>query len=372
MVKTAPLVCYYGRRIGVKGAIASFALCLALVFSLIHAVPSAATVQDDMGSGGDAGDTISNAVLINFPASGTGHVDATDPFDYYKVYISSGQTARIDLTPSDENLYVEVFDNNEALIAEGQSCAIFSATYSGYYTFLVYYRYAGPGCTYSLEVINITLTENTGAVTTTTPAAVSVSNISSSVGETISVAENGVSSIAVTSATSMTVNFETTQPVKSISVTTSAAASSVSVQAEQLSAKPSTVTDPTTVESGIIVSHYLDLSVTPTAATSVSVENATVEFKVSKSWLSSNNIDSTTVALMRYSGGQWSKLTTAATGTEDSTYKYYTATTSGFSTFAVTGKAASAGLDMTLLAAVVAVVAVVAIIGVAMFVKKRG
>jgi len=205
---------------------------------------------------------------------------------------------------------------------------------------------------------------------TTTPAAVSVSNISSSVGSTISVAENGVSSIAVTSATTMTVNFETAQPVKSISVTTSAAASSVSVQAEQLSAKPSEVSDPTTVESGIIVSHYLDLSVTPTATTSVSVENATVEFKVLKSWLSSNNIDSSTVALMRYSGGQWSKLTTTATGIEDVTYKYYTAVTPGFSTFAVTGKAAATTtLDSTMLIIAGAVVLIV-VIAAAVFVTK--
>lgn len=214
------------------------------------------------------------------------------------------------------------------------------------------------------------------AATTSTSAAVSVANISSySTGQTISVAENGVASITVTSATAsgataMTVNFETAQPVKSISVTTSAAASSVSVQAEQLSAKPTAVTDPTTVESGIIVSHYLDLSVTPTGATTVSVESATVEFKVLKSWLSSNSIDSATVALMRYNGGQWDKLTTAATGTEDSTYKYYTATTSGFSTFAVTGKAAAAAPSDSTMLIIAGAVILIVVIAAAVFVTK--
>jgi PGF-pre-PGF domain-containing protein len=323
-----------------------------------------------MGTGGDAGSTNDTAATIS-QGSGTGYMGGT--VDVYKIAVSSGQTLSVTMTPpSDANYDLTIRDSSVALdqstngVGQTES-ADTTAVSSGYLYIWVSKASVEEGDNHNYA-LTVTVTESSGATTTTTPAAVSVTNISSSVGQTISVAENGVTSITVTSATAMTVNFETAQPVKSISVTTSGAASSVSVQAEQLSAKPSAVTDPTTVDSGIIVSHYLDLSVTPTAATSVSVESATVEFKVTKSWLTANNIDPATVKLMRYSGG-WTELSTSAT-TEDATYKYYSATTPGFSTFAVTGKAAAAAPSDSTMLIIAGAVILIVIIAAAVFVTK--
>lgn len=208
---------------------------------------------------------------------------------------------------------------------------------------------------------------SSGTVATTAvaqPAAALVENISTHVGEVISVGENGVASVTVQSTQAVVVNFEEAQPVKTISVTTSVAIEKISVQSQQLAQKPAAIPEPTAAVPGLVVSHYLEITVTPTAATAVQVENAVIEFKVQKSWLSGNNIDPATVKLLKYENGQWVELPTTATGAEDATYKYYSATTSGFSTFAVAGKTAPSALTLILLTAVVAVVAIGIVIAV--------
>lgn len=285
---------------------------------------------------------------------------------------SSASSTRISVFPSSFTLYPEQNTPLTATLASGSnsltnktitwtaSAGTLSAT-SGTTnsTGQVSVIYTAPGATSSTSV-TITVSfagdssyqtssgSSSGAVIPQAVATVETPTV----GQTVSVEENGISSVTAQSATTTVVNFESAQPVKSITIETSAAVQSVSVQTQQSSQKPTSVTEPTATIPGVTVSHYLDITVTPTAQTSVTVENATIEFKVSKSWLTSNNIDPATVELMRYSNG-WTELPTSAT-TEDTTDKYYSATTSGFSTFAVTGKAVSAGSNMMLL--VVAVV----------------
>jgi PGF-pre-PGF domain-containing protein len=208
----------------------------------------------------------------------------------------------------------------------------------------------------------------TTTLPTVTPVTVTVESISANVGQTISVGENGITSITGLSAQTVLVNFEEWELVKTISVTTNTAMETISVQVLQLDQKPVTVPEPTTDVPGAAVSHYLEITVTPTATTAVEVESATIEFKVTKSWLTMNNIDPATVALLRYDD-QWVELSTTPTG-EDATFKYYSATTSGFSIFAVTGRAIPSGINLTLVAIAV-VVTIAAIIGAAVFVKKR-
>lgn len=60
--------------------------------------------------------------------------------------------------------------------------------------------------------------------------------------------------------------------------------------------------------------------------------NATVDFKVKKSWLQENNIESSSITLYRYDSEneQWVKLE-ATQVNEDEEYLYFTAETSGFS-----------------------------------------
>jgi PGF-pre-PGF domain-containing protein len=78
---------------------------------------------------------------------------------------------------------------------------------------------------------------------------------------------------------------------------------------------------------------YLEIS---TTIPSTKIDSVTIKFKVEKSWLSSNGIDYTTVALQRYANSQWNKLNTTLIN-DDSTYYYFQAVSPGFSIFSITG-----------------------------------
>ncbi len=65
------------------------------------------------------------------------------------------------------------------------------------------------------------------------------------------------------------------------------------------------------------------------------VDGATLEFKVSNTWLTQNNIES--ISLMRYTGS-WTELPTQLISSDEN-YSHYRSETPGFSFFAVVGKA---------------------------------
>lgn len=76
-------------------------------------------------------------------------------------------------------------------------------------------------------------------------------------------------------------------------------------------------------------------------ATSDNIENATVNFKVEKSWLQDKNIDQSSIAFNMYNDSKWNSLKTTLAG-EDDEYLYFTAETPGLSSpFAINGKTAS-------------------------------
>ena len=77
-------------------------------------------------------------------------------------------------------------------------------------------------------------------------------------------------------------------------------------------------------------------------ATSKNIENAVVGFKVEKSWIQDKKIDKSSLTLNRYSDKTWNQLPTSMSS-EDDTYLYLTAQTTGFSPFAITGKITAAG-----------------------------
>jgi len=92
---------------------AAIALCFVIMFSLVQIGPVAAPMQNDMNTGGDAGNSMSAATLIS-AGSGTGYVDSSDD-DYYKIAVSSGQTVTVTMTPpsgSDFDLYL--YDTNQS------------------------------------------------------------------------------------------------------------------------------------------------------------------------------------------------------------------------------------------------------------------
>ncbi|PAV10721.1 hypothetical protein ASJ81_12530 [Methanosarcina spelaei] len=61
-------------------------------------------------------------------------------------------------------------------------------------------------------------------------------------------------------------------------------------------------------------------------------------FKVEKSWLQDKKINQNSITLNRYSDKKWSQLPVKCLK-EDANYLYFTAETTGFSFFAITGKA---------------------------------
>jgi PGF-pre-PGF domain-containing protein len=80
---------------------------------------------------------------------------------------------------------------------------------------------------------------------------------------------------------------------------------------------------------------YKYLSITSTVP-SENLDKVTIKFKVEKSWITNNNIDTSTIALERYANSQWNKLTTTLVN-QDSTYYYFEAVSPGLSIFAIIG-----------------------------------
>ncbi|MEW6592573.1 MAG: PGF-pre-PGF domain-containing protein [Candidatus Hadarchaeota archaeon] len=376
------------------------ALCLGLLVSAFQVGIVAA--QNDMGSGGDAGSSLDTAATIAL-LSGTGYMGylegvLDDSSDYYKVYVSSGQTISVSMTPwSGADAGVDVWTSeNELEYASplfGDSTKTYqkTAAQSGYFYIIAINRGGGQvnAGYYSLTIsvsdatpsaTPTTQTETTPTpstqpttstpTTTTTTAAISTATasasiaVSTNVGQVLSATENGITSIIVSSSNAVVVDFSENKLVKSMVITTSAAMQSVSVQVQQTVQKPASVSEPTAAVQGTVLSHYLEINVTPTAATSVAVDNAVIDFKVLKSWVAANNIDSSTVRLLRNVNSQWTELTTQSTGADDATYLYYRASSPGLSTFAVVGRQASAGSNLMLIMVIV-VVAVVAAVAIA-------
>ncbi len=81
------------------------------------------------------------------------------------------------------------------------------------------------------------------------------------------------------------------------------------------------------------------------------VENLLITFKVEKSWLTENNIETDTVMLYRYADSSWDKLSTTVTG-EDDEYVYFESETPGFSPFAITSESESVSAEEDILQSV--------------------
>lgn len=75
-------------------------------------------------------------------------------------------------------------------------------------------------------------------------------------------------------------------------------------------------------------------------ATPDNIENSVVSFKVEKSWVQDKSIDKSSITLNSYADKKWNALPTDLSG-EDDKYLYFSAKTSGFSYFAITGKIAA-------------------------------
>jgi PGF-pre-PGF domain-containing protein len=67
------------------------------------------------------------------------------------------------------------------------------------------------------------------------------------------------------------------------------------------------------------------------------IEDAAVNFKVEKTWLQANGLDKSSIVLNMYDNDEWIAVPITITG-QDSTYVYFTAEVSEYSTFAITSK----------------------------------
>jgi PGF-pre-PGF domain-containing protein len=77
--------------------------------------------------------------------------------------------------------------------------------------------------------------------------------------------------------------------------------------------------------------------ITPVGISSSAIDHATITFAVSGSWLTAHNIAPSNIVLVHNTNGQWVDLPTTFSEQVGNTY-YFTATTSGFSLFAVSVK----------------------------------
>lgn len=119
--------------------------------------------------------------------------------------------------------------------------------------------------------------------------------------------------------------------VTKIKINLKVALTSPSVAVSKLTAAPASVSAP-------VEKVYQYLSITKTNFIDVNIDNATIEFSVTKSWMTSNSL--TNISLARYDGTKWNKLKTEFVSSTSDMNKYVAYTTA-FSYFAILGEKAS-------------------------------
>ncbi len=119
-------------------------------------------------------------------------------------------------------------------------------------------------------------------------------------------------------------------PISEIKILVRSTVLNVKITVEKLSQKPAEI-----AAAGGTAYQYFNIDNTNLADSNVA--RATLKFDVPVSWINENQIDKSTIALNRYSGGAWNKLATTLLQ-EGATSLKFEAVTPGFSTFAVTGE----------------------------------
>ncbi len=153
------------------------------------------------------------------------------------------------------------------------------------------------------------------------------------------VAAKEISQTSITYGNSVNFNFpQNATPVTNISFDSKKTVGKTTAIVEMLINQSTLVSEPPSDEVYKFVNIWVGNS---GFATPDNIENATVYFKVEKSWLQDQNIDKSSVTFNRYNDSQWNPLQTTLAG-EDNEYLYFIAETPGLSSpFAITGKTAS-------------------------------
>jgi PGF-pre-PGF domain-containing protein len=91
---------------------------------------------------------------------------------------------------------------------------------------------------------------------------------------------------------------------------------------------------------GMDVKQYGSFEILATNLSDDNIKSVVIEFKVDKKWLSGNQIPQDTINLYRYENGEWKRLETSLSRTDEA-YAYYKATSPGLSIFAIAGQSSS-------------------------------
>jgi PGF-pre-PGF domain-containing protein len=140
-------------------------------------------------------------------------------------------------------------------------------------------------------------------------------------------------SISAGSVKILNMPYASNMPFTKLSITAKNRISDASITINTLSGKPSGVTE-------IADEVYKYIRINRQSIQDSGITKVVMRFKVTKSWITDNNIDPATIALKRYGGGQWNTLTTTKLS-EDTDYVYYSAESSGFSVFGISGEVAT-------------------------------
>ncbi|AKJ40405.1 PGF-pre-PGF domain-containing protein [Methanosarcina barkeri] len=153
------------------------------------------------------------------------------------------------------------------------------------------------------------------------------------------VATKELSQTSITYGNSVNFNFpQNATPVTNINFDSKKTVGKTTAIVEMLKNQSTLVSEPPSDEVYKFVNIWVGNS---GFATSDNIENATVYFKIEKSWLQDKNIDKSSVTFKRYNDSKWNPLQTTLAG-EDNEYLYFIAETPGLSSpFAITGKTAS-------------------------------
>ena len=115
--------------------------------------------------------------------------------------------------------------------------------------------------------------------------------------------------------------------VTQINFTSNVEKSNVRLYAQRLTSKPANISE------NLSGSVYQYIEITKSNIENSEIRDAKIQFKVDKSWLTSNGLQPSDISLARYSGG-WADLQADKTG-EDSSWVFYRSSAPGFSTFAI-------------------------------------
>jgi len=168
-----------------------------------------------------------------------------------------------------------------------------------------------------------------GGGTTTVAATTTVATTT-----TIGVTETGtVAQIEAGSSATVEITQEDTLKVESVTIEVKNTVSNVGVIVKE-SSLPTGANVAIAADTGAV---YKYLEITKTNVQDADINKVKIKFKVEKSWVTTNNMDPSTIALQRLVGSDWTKLSTTQTS-EDATYYYFEAESPGLSVFAITSQ----------------------------------